>query len=167
MKAHTNKLQYIAISHVWGEAQWLSILGIEHEVLASPSKAEFIQKALPALVGNTPFWMDILSINQSDEAEKIGAVASIPSIFRNASRTICVRESDGIYECCANAVRNFTDWDEFNNKLHEHNKEHMFDIRHESHLRRLWTLQECLLSRTIEFVVSGDSMYKCCHGQQR
>ncbi|KAJ9642873.1 hypothetical protein H2199_004394 [Coniosporium tulheliwenetii] len=92
--ARTTELEYIAISHVWGETGWLRIPNVDGEVLASRSKAEFIEKKLPALVGESVFWMDTLTVNQKNQAEVIATVQVIPTIFRDATRTIAIRESD-------------------------------------------------------------------------
>src|SRR5271154_438985 len=80
--AHTGQLDYVAISHVWGKTEWLRLPGIDHEVLVSRTKVRFIEKELPALVGNTAFWMDTLTVNQRGQAEVISTVQAIPSIFR-------------------------------------------------------------------------------------
>jgi hypothetical protein len=56
------------------------------------------------LVGDTAFWMDTLTVNQRDSAEVIATVQALPSIFRNAIKTIAIREGDGLYSCCAKAV---------------------------------------------------------------
>jgi hypothetical protein len=57
--------------------------------------------------------VDTLTVNQKDQAEVISTVQSIPSIFRDAVRTIVIRESDGIYQCCEKAVDGFQDWNDF------------------------------------------------------
>ncbi|KAH9207016.1 hypothetical protein DL95DRAFT_484322 [Leptodontidium sp. 2 PMI_412] len=152
--AHTRRLQYYAISHVWGKTEWLQVNCLCHDILASLEKARFINEQLPALVGSTAFWMDTLTVNQRDPAEVIATVQSIPAIFRDAQKTIAVREEDGIYDCCEKAVRGFADYEELVRKLIMHIDEHDGDDYRESYLQRLWTLQEVLLSRTIQFVIS-------------
>ncbi|TKA62583.1 hypothetical protein B0A49_10855 [Cryomyces minteri] len=61
-----------------------------YEVKASQEKADFIEKDLPALVGDTAFWMDTLTVDQRNEKEALAIVQSIPTIFRIAGRTIAV-----------------------------------------------------------------------------
>jgi hypothetical protein len=154
IRAHTTELQYVAISHVWGKIEWIpEISNVDGEVLASRAKAKFIENKLPAVVGDKAFWMDTLTVNQRNHAEVITTVQIIPTIFRDAQRTIAIREGGGIYECCAKAVRGFTDWRNFREKLLEHIDVHWEHALDESYLQRLWTLQECLLSHTIEFVI--------------
>jgi hypothetical protein len=154
--ARTGDEQYIAISHVWGKIEWLRIPGIAEDVLASPEKARFIKEQLPGLVGSSAFWMDTLTVNQRNKAEVIATVQVMPAIFRDAVATIAVREDDGIYVCCARAVADFKDWHDLSEKLLRHSDCHSDHVIDESYLQRLWTMQECLLSHTIHFVVSNN-----------
>ncbi len=151
--AYTSELEYIAVSHVFGKTEWLSIPGIESEVLASRQKAAFIEKELPALVGDRPFWMDILTVNQRNQAEVISVVGAIPWIFRNAVQTLAIREDDGIYSCCQKVLEGIQGWRGLCSALANHYINHKDDICDESYLQRLWTFQECLLSHSIRFVV--------------
>lgn len=151
-RAHMKEQEYFAISHVWGTTQWLKVSCMDHEILASPQKAHFIEEKLPALVGHTAFWMDTLTVNQRDQAEVIRTVQSIPDIFRDAAKTIAIREDDGLYDCCDAATRGFQDYIEFGERLNKHIMTHYGHVYEESYLQRLWTLQECLLSHTIQFV---------------
>lgn len=154
------ELDYFAISHVWGKTEWLEIPGITGKKLVSREKANFIQHELPDLVGDVPFWMDTLTVNQRDQAEVISTVQAIPALFLHARRTIAIREADGFYNCCLNAVRGCISWEEIYDVMFAHNsKVHFQHLRHESYLKRLWTLQECLLSKEIQFVVPRQSKY--------
>lgn len=141
--AYTTELEYIAVSHVWGDVAFRPIPhpGIQGEFKISESKAAFVSKDLPGIVGDMAFWMDTLTVNQRDQAEVISVVNTIPRIFRNAVRTLAIRENDGIYPCCEGGLDNFADWQEFFDKLVELLSEHYDDIREESYLQRLWTLQ--------------------------
>ena len=151
--ARTTDLDYVAVSHVFGKTEWLTIPGVEGEVLASRHKARFIEKDLPSLLDGMAFWMDILTVDQKDQAQVIAAVQTIPRIFSDAARTLAVREDDGIYECCAEALEGVQGLDDFYEKMWHHNTKHYGDVIHESYLQRLWTLQECMLSHTIQFTV--------------
>lgn len=92
-KARTTELEYVAISHVWGKIEWISDKpNVDGEVKASRSKATFIEKKLPGLVGEKFFWMDTLTVNQRNQAEVLAIVQIIPTIFRDAVRTIAIRE---------------------------------------------------------------------------
>jgi len=162
-EARTDDLEYVAFSHVWGDWKWRKIAGIPYEVKASEEKADFIENYLPALVEDGAFWMDTLTVDQRDEKEVLAIVQSIPTIFMMAKRTIAVRECDGLYDCCMKAVEGFCDFYEFSERLHKHGGEHDEYIYVESYLQRLWTLQECLLSHTIQFVVGHSSKW-CCAG---
>ena len=62
------------------------------------------------------------------------------------------------YDCCMKAVEGFQDYQDFTVKLNQHNDKHYDYVCVESYLQRLWTLQECLLSHTIQFVVVNNSM---------
>ena len=157
-EARTDEIEYVAFSHVWGDWKWRKIPGVPYEVKASQAKADFIEKDLPALVGNGAFWMDTLTVDQRNNQEVLAIVQSIPTIFKMAGRTIAVRECDGLYNCCMKAVEGFQDYGEFSHKLNKHASNHDDHLYNESHLQRLWTLQECLLSHTIQFVVGLNSM---------
>ena len=159
--AYTSELEYIAVSHVFIETEWHSIPGIKNEVLASPQKAVFIEKELPALVGDLPFWMDILTVNQRIQAEVISVVGAIPWIFRDAVQTLAVREEDGIYSCCEKVLEGMEGWGSLFSALKAHHIDHLDDVCDESYLQRLWTFQECLLSHCIRFVVCRRG--KCLH----
>ena len=37
-----DKIDYVAVSHVWGTTQWLRVPGIDREILVSKEKANFI-----------------------------------------------------------------------------------------------------------------------------
>ena len=160
--AYTSELEYIAVSHVFGETEWHNIPGIKNEVLASPQKAAFIEKDLPALVGDLPFWMDILTVNQRIQAEVISIVGAIPWIFRDAVQTLAIREDDGIYPCCEKVLEGMESWESLSSALINHYFNHSDAVCDESYLRRLWTFQECLLSHSIRFVVCRRG--KCLHG---
>jgi hypothetical protein len=56
--------------------------------------------------------MDTLTVNQRDKAEVIAVVQQIPAIFRQALKTIAVRESDGLYDGCAKVVEGSNTWDD-------------------------------------------------------
>ena len=157
-EAPIESTDYIAFSHVWGNWAWRSTDGIPYKIKASEEKAHFIANDLPALVGDGAFWMDTLTVNQRNPAEVSEIVDKIPTIFRMAKKTIAVRECDGLYDCCIAAVNGFESVTEFVKKFHAHDDEHFDYICAESYLQRLWTLQECLLSHTIEFVVGTNSM---------
>ena len=157
-KAHTSELKYYVISHVWGKTVWMRVSCLDGEILVSEEKAKFIEEQLPTLVGNMPFWMDTLTVNQKNKAEVIATVQSIPDIFRDAEETIAIREHDGIYKCCKEAIEDFSDVDHFRLALLDHaQKAHQNHVYDESYLHRLWTLQECLLSHTIRVVVNSHS----------
>jgi hypothetical protein len=83
-------------------------------------------------------------------------VQSIPAIFGDADRTIAIREGDGLYQCCHAATEGFITWEDFNEILSNHIEHHIDHVFDESYLLRLWTLQECLLSHTIQFVTVNE-----------
>ncbi|KAG7285927.1 hypothetical protein NEMBOFW57_008223, partial [Staphylotrichum longicolle] len=154
----TDELEYVAFSHVWGDWEWRKVPGIPYEVKVSQEKAEFIANDLPGLVGDGVFWMDTLTVDQGNEKEVLAIVDAIPAIFKMAKRTIVVRESDGFYDCCVEAVDGFKDLKDFSAKsLTHYTNEHYSDLCVESYLQRLWTLQECLLSHTIQFFIGSSN----------
>lgn len=149
--------QYIAVSHVWEEAQWLHVTGIDWEVLVSPEKAKFMVESLPSIVGSGYFWMDILCINQRDKAARIAVTQHIPTIFRSAQRTVVIRSGFVIRDCCVHAMGDLGSWVATKSPCRErllvhversHNRRQI----EEANLSRLWVLQEIILSDTIQFV---------------
>jgi hypothetical protein len=155
--ARTNEVDYVVFSHVWGKWTPRSIRGIPYQVKASQEKADFIENDLPSLVGDGAFWMDTLTVDQWNEEEVLAIVDVLPIIFRMAKKTIAVRECDGLYNCCMNAVEGFNDNGDFQRKIFAHASKHSEYTCAETYLQRLWTLQECLLSHTIEFTVGCNS----------
>ena len=97
--------------------------------------------------------MDILTVNQRNQAEVISVVGAIPWIFRSAVQTLAIREDDGIYSCCEKVLEGFQSWKSLWLALVNHYINHIHDMCDESYLQRLWTFQECLLSHSIRFVV--------------
>ncbi|KAG6364686.1 hypothetical protein INS49_006290 [Diaporthe citri] len=159
-QAPINDLEYLAISHVWGDPSLLEprdVPGIEGKVLCTPEKAEYIEHELPKKVGTKPFWMDILTVDQTNKDAVTAITKSIPLLFRNASCTIVLRECDGFYDCCREAVEGFDNYGSFLNKILSHHSSHKSHVRIESYLQRLWTLEECLLSRTVQFTVGPNN----------
>jgi hypothetical protein len=175
--------KFLAISHVWGKADWRKVGGIEDEIRVSQEKAKFIEEQLPSIVGNEWFWMDVLCINQRDDQARVAITQHIPSVFRFARRTIAVRDSTGFEECCieaAGSIRGFfskgRDWrsqseddshidfgdgpDGRNLLLQHLIEEHEGHVMDEGLLTRLWPLQEIILSNKIQFVrcepIEGD-----------
>jgi len=151
---------YVAISHVWGAgAKWLRIPGPgpdgQLEIKASKEKAKFITETLPKEIGDgNIFWMDILCIDQTDEAAKIAVTQNIPDIFRFAASTLVVRESSGFQDCCLKALSDdLLDLEENRRALAAHHGAvHKGKWFSEGILTRLWPLQEALLSDRLRFV---------------
>ncbi|KFZ00933.1 hypothetical protein V501_10345 [Pseudogymnoascus sp. VKM F-4519 (FW-2642)] len=160
---------YIAISHIWAQASWTKIPGIAEKVLVSPQKARFIQDRLPALVGHSLFWMDVLVVDQSSKDARLAVVEHIPAVYMNATKTIVVREDGGFGPCCEslldliddekwNVTRvrgangQLEDYDIASNAA-KHLKSHHQHGLYEIWSHRLWPLQETNLSQTIQFTV--------------
>lgn len=159
-QAPINDLEYLAISHVWGDPSLLEprdVPGIDGKVLCTPEKADYIEQELPKKVGTKPFWMDILTVDQTNKDAVTAITKFIPLLFRNASCTIVLRECDGFYDCCREAVEGFDDYGSFLEKMVSHHPAHDNHVRVESYLQRLWTLEECLLSRTVQFTVGSNN----------
>jgi hypothetical protein len=157
--AYTKNLEYVAVSHVWGRAEWQHITGVQGDILVSEDKATFISENLPQLLDGLAFWMDVVCINQRKRAEVTATVQFIPNIFRDAARTMVVRECDGLYNCCTKLVEGFCDRHDLQTRLVDHARDHRKPKLDESYLQRLWTLQECLLSHTLQFVFCGPCEY--------
>jgi Heterokaryon incompatibility protein (HET) len=88
-----NSTNYLAISHVWGEAEWrvLSVLDGE-KILASKEKARFIEDGLREFTGEEYFWMDVLCVDQGNADARVAITQHIPAIFRRAQKTIVIRD---------------------------------------------------------------------------
>src|SRR5271169_4919166 len=101
--------EYLTISHAWGDAHWERIPGYDEPLLVSKSKAKFIAERLPHIVGDSYFWMDIMCVDQCNAEARIAVTQHIPAIFRNANRTIVLREGTAFGECCAAIIRDAAD----------------------------------------------------------
>ena len=152
-----NDVEYIAISHTWGLAEWQHVRGIDDEVLVSDEKAKFIADRLPSIVGGSYFWMDVLCVDQRDDEARVAITQLIPLIFREAKLTIVIQEGTGFRNCCIRLIDNFSwlysaeDHDLSTLELH-YDTNHTDEMFCEGALTRLWLLQEMLLSDTIRFV---------------
>lgn len=157
-----DKADFIAVSHVWGDASWVDIKGVPSKVLVSPQKAVWVEKSLPKIVGTAFFWMDVLAIDQSNKEQRVGIVRAIPDIYRKAKKTIVVREDGGFRPCCSDVLKdvhmdntglvNSADGD----RLFEHGIRHHKSFS-EKWLERLWPLQELLLSARVQFYLCSAS----------
>src|SRR5947207_9412912 len=96
--------KYLAISHVWGKAEWHDVRGFDERLLVSKEKAKFMEEKLCGVVAGEYFWMDILCINQHNDEDRVAIAQHIPMIFQLAQKTIVVRESTGFQECCVEAI---------------------------------------------------------------
>ncbi|KAM0276392.1 hypothetical protein ACHAQH_006794 [Verticillium albo-atrum] len=167
---------FIAISHVWGpDADWAKVDGVEDEIIVSPEKAIFMQTQLPALLGDSWFWMDVLCVDQRDADARVAVTQHIPAVFRAAQKSLVIRESASFRDCCAKAAGpshaflgktrfgrrpddqssdiDFTD-DEMDGrgKLRQHiEQSHVGEYMDDGVLSRLWPLQEVILSDTVQF----------------
>ena len=83
---------------------WVNTPGVPFAILASPQKARFITLNLPDLVNGEYFWMDILSVDQSDSQSGNAVVGHIPMIYKRANLTIVIREPGGVLSCCADVL---------------------------------------------------------------
>ena len=147
---------YIAISHVWGPAEWKVIPDLGGDVLISDEKAKFLIERLPEVVADEIFWMDVLCLDQRDAEARVAVTQHIPQIFRSATRTIVVRESKSFRPCCGEAIAGHAPW---SNSclvtLRKHHETHHNGLNfRDGVLSRLWPLQEVLLSDTLQFVQS-------------
>jgi hypothetical protein len=164
-----DKTPFVAVSHVWGDAEWKHVPDLGRNIPVSPQKFEFISKDLPDLVKGYHFWMDILAVDQSSDEARVGVVGQIPQIYRKAKFTIVIREEGGICSDCFDAMEelyvsedgsdppeetayfraamnNFTALDEHMRGSHSQGIQELW-------MERNWPLQELLLSNTVEFAV--------------
>lgn len=153
---------YLAISHVWGDAEWQILPMIDGNVLVSKEKAKFIEERLASIVGAAWFWMDILCVDQRDKEARIAVTQHIPTIFRHAKQTVVISESTGFQQCCADAsgvptgelpTDYLTDKCQYLKRLLDHyNAVHDPDDFLDGILSRLWPFQEIMLSDNVQFV---------------
>lgn len=149
--------QYVAISHVWGEcADWRVVPGIEGDVKVSKEKGVFLAERMPSLVKDSWFWMDVLCVDQRDKAARVAVTQHIPRIFRQAVKTIAIKDARGFQSCCFDAMGRPRDLQ--TSSISKKFEAHFYaahDGRHEDFLEgvlsRLWPLQEIMLSDTIQF----------------
>jgi hypothetical protein len=164
-----DKTPFVAVSHVWGEAEWKHMPDLGRDIPVSPHKFQFISKQLPDLVRGYHFWMDILAVDQSSDEARVGVVAQIPQIYRKAKFTIVIREEGGICSDCFDAMKELNVSDDgseppddmayFRAVMNNYTAldEHMRDSHprgfQELWMERNWPLQELLLSNKVEFAV--------------
>ncbi|KAK8060867.1 hypothetical protein PG996_010797, partial [Apiospora saccharicola] len=127
------KLQFVAISHVWSHG-W----GNEAANELKCCQLKFIQRRIEQATGSqhTPFWMDTLTVpvNKSNIALKarMKAIRQIHSVFKASKQTIVI--DNGLMS------------------MKEGNQvETAMKILSSGWTRRLWTLQEAHLSRSLQF----------------
>src|SRR5436190_16443430 len=153
--------EYIAVSHVWGNAQWRRISIADGELMVSSEKAKFLEHQLPSIVGRSWFWMDILCINQRDSNARVSVTQHIPTIFRSATKTLVVRESAGIRHCCAMVVPDIskllfstlgTNYNPRSIPDHYRDQTSHQPKGEDGILTRLWPFQEIILSDNLQFV---------------
>lgn len=96
--------------------------------------------------------MDVLCVDQRSPTAVLEAARNSPTIFRDARKTIAVRAGDGFFDCCAAAIKRERDFGNMLKALLAHVSGHWKTKFQESFLRRVWTLQEMLWSRSIDFV---------------
>ena len=92
-------------------------------------------------------------MDQRDNEAVIATVQCIPAIFRDAAKTIALREREGFIDCCSDAMKNFSDVSDLRQRTEAHARTHFGREYREVYLERLWTFQECFLSHTITFVL--------------
>jgi hypothetical protein len=155
---NTREIEYIAVSHVWGDKRWRTLKCMDDEVLISNVKADFVENRLYSVIGETYFWMDTLTVDQRNQEEVIAVVKSIPAIFSDAQRTLVIKHGDGMRACCAEALAFDESGEDVISIWVEHALEdHPHSSRcHETYLERLWTLQEAMMSHTLQFVLCED-----------
>jgi hypothetical protein len=141
--------KYVAVSHVWGETDWLDVPGVVGKVRATKEKVNFITQQLQSIVGEEEFWMDILCVDQMDRAARIAITQYIPAIFRSAQKTIMIRDSNRLQNCCVAAFGDMHNFDvnEVTVLLNAHLKsDHKGTTHTEGVMSRLWLLQEIVIS---------------------
>lgn len=103
--------------------------------------------------------MDVLAVDQRQEDQVVAIVEHIPKIFMGADRTIAVREGDGLFSCCAEAIQASQSVADIRSALYAHiqNENHSSFELEEQYLKRFWTLEEVLVSHTVQFTTCVDS----------
>ncbi|KAL5625661.1 hypothetical protein FOBRF1_000004 [Fusarium oxysporum] len=160
--------KFVAISHIWCNASWRDVDHIPFKIFVSPHKRRFISETLPRLLApGQHFWMDVLCVDQSSKAARVGVVKHIRDIYRKATKTIILREAGGFNACCATIINEYLSFKE--DPLHylrdvaeildpiecHMNTYHPTGLM-EKWLERVWPLQELQLSDSIQFAVCQD-----------
>lgn len=158
---------YVAVSHVWGDAQTYDISygqGGADEIIISPEKAQFLRFHFGGIIKDDWFWMDILCIDQNNPEARVAVTQHIPLIFRLAKKTLVVKDSTAIRRCCDAVTPILIDYI-FSRRTslasahrvmsavldhYRQNRTHLPWVS-DGVLNRLWPLQEILLSDKIEF----------------
>lgn len=97
--------------------------------------------------------MDIICLDQRNQNEVIASARKTPAIFRDAKKTLAIRAGDGFYDCCAAAIQDANTFAEIWKLLGPHVSSTHWRVKfQESYMRRLWTLQEMIWSKNLQFV---------------
>jgi hypothetical protein len=148
--------KYIAISHVWGDARWQHIDGIEGAIMISDENAKFLTEWMPELVGEGFFWMDILCVNQHDMAARVAVTQYIPANDRNSRRgriSVLLLSSSNVPSDAAEFHYKILSSPYFDRLTRHYEERHGGEgYTMDGIISRLWPFQEVLVSDTVHFV---------------
>ncbi|KAK7926582.1 hypothetical protein PG985_003580 [Apiospora marii] len=136
------KLKFVAISHVWSHG-W----GNEQANKLNYCQLKLIQRQIKRATGSqdTPFWMDTLVVPVAHKEARKKAIRQIHSVFNSSTHTIVI--DNGLLSM-----------------KEGHKAETAMKVLSSGWMRRLWTLQEAHLSKSIHFAFketepSAQSLY--------
>lgn len=161
---------FVALSYTWGETtnpKSISINGHRFEVLAALYRFLYLLPELKGFSAETWWWIDSICINQKDEKEKSEQMAIMGKIYEKASKTVAWLGEEGD---CGGAVDSLyrlrNELDKATRKDGSTDRGKMRVLRHEKRgieweaierllsrpwWRRVWTLQEFLISNDVSF----------------
>ena len=168
---------FVALSYTWGQTmdpKSININGHRFEVLADLYRFLNILPQLEEFSAQTWWWIDSICINQADEKEKSEQMAIMGRIYEKASKTVvwlgeegdCGGAVDGLRRLCK-------EMDKATRKDNSMDKEKLREMRGEKKginwkaierlllrpwWRRVWTLQEFLISKRISFFCGKKSI---------
>ncbi|KAJ1532837.1 hypothetical protein HK096_006089, partial [Nowakowskiella sp. JEL0078] len=150
---------YACVSHVWGNCELIGIKD-RNGMYVQPlmlneniAKIVWVQQMISGQYDNDiPTWMDIYSINQSDDVDVERQVGIIDKIFSSAKLCyVCIEERD-VY----NSFKQIKDTYNMNGNyamyLDEVTRDILRLVNDSVYGSRIWTLQEFLLSKDRKFV---------------
>ena len=82
-----DRTKYEALSYVWGSEENSVAISLDGNIVQVRKNLFYVLRRLRCVAEVRPLWVDALSINQTDDAEKSAQVAIMPTIYQRSYKT--------------------------------------------------------------------------------